>query len=101
VPVAERPTEVIRGQETSCLPCSQQEDEPVIDDPERFRNFLDRPIEATPELFPAEIRRGDRRKDSSTSRKTGWKLRRMSTETGSGLPGPPGPAQGRWPRLRR
>jgi hypothetical protein len=77
MPVAERPTEVIRGQKTICIPGSQQEDEQVIDDPERFRNFLDRHSEATPERFPAEIRRGDRRKDSSTSRKTGWKLRRI------------------------
>jgi hypothetical protein len=59
--VAERPAEGIRGQETSCLPCSQPEDEQFIDDPERSRNFPDRPIEATPELFPAEIRRGDSR----------------------------------------
>jgi hypothetical protein len=77
MPVAERPTEVIRGQKTICIPCSQQEYEQVIDDPERFRNFRDRHIEATPELFPAEIRRGYRRKDSYTSRKTGWKLRRI------------------------
>jgi hypothetical protein len=77
MPVAERPTEVIRGQKTICIPCSQQEYEQVIDDPERFRNFLDRHIEATPELFPSEIRRGYRMKDSYTSRKTGWKLRRI------------------------
>jgi hypothetical protein len=76
MPVAQRPTRVVRGRKTICLSGSRQEDEQVVDDPERFRNFLDRPIKATPELFPPEIRRGDRRKDLSPSRKTGWKLRR-------------------------
>ncbi len=33
--------------------------------------FLDRQIEATPELFPPEIRRGYRMKDTYTSRETG------------------------------
>jgi hypothetical protein len=48
-----------------------------VDDPEEFRNFLDRQSEATPELFPPEIKRGSRRKDIYQSRKTGWKLRRI------------------------
>ena len=39
--------------------------------------FLDRQIEATPDLFPPEIRRGYRMKDLYRSRKTGWKLRRI------------------------
>ena len=53
----------MRGQKTICIPCSQQEYERVVDDPERFRELLDRQIEATPELFPPEIRRGYRMKD--------------------------------------
>jgi hypothetical protein len=77
MPVAERPTRVVRGRKTICLSCSRQEYEQVVDDPERFRNFLDRHIKATPELFPPEIRRGYRMKDLYTSRKTGWKLRRI------------------------
>lgn len=48
-----------------------------MDDPALFRGFLDRQIEATPELFPPEIRRGYRMKDAYASRKTGWKLRRI------------------------
>jgi hypothetical protein len=48
-----------------------------VGDPEQFRQLLDRQIEATPELFPPEIRRGYRMKDVYTSRKTGWKLRRI------------------------
>ncbi len=67
----------VRGQKTICIPCSQEQYERVVDDPEQFRKLLDRQIEATPELFPPEIRRGYRMKDVYTSRKTGWKLRRI------------------------
>jgi hypothetical protein len=66
-----------RGQKTISIPGSQPEDERVVDDPERFREFLGPPIESTPELFPPAIRRGDRRKDVSRSRKTGGRLRRI------------------------
>ena len=77
MPVAERPTQPVRGQRTICIPCSPQQYEQVVDDPEQFRTLLDRQIEATPELFPPEIRRGYRMKDLYTSRKTGWTLRRI------------------------
>jgi hypothetical protein len=69
--------QAIRGQKTICIPCSQQEYEQVIDDPVLFRSFLDRHIQATPDLFPPEIRQGYRMKDTYTSRKTGWTLRRI------------------------
>ena len=75
--LAERPSEPVRGHKTICIPCSQQEYERVVDDPERFRDLLDRHIEATPELFPADIRRGYRMKDVYHSRKTGHELRRI------------------------
>jgi hypothetical protein len=65
------------GQRTICIACSQQEYERVVDDPGRFRTFLDRHSEATPELFPPEFRRGFRMKDVYRSRKTGCKLRRI------------------------
>ena len=48
-----------------------------MDDPERFREFLDRLIATSPELFPPGIRRGYRMKDAYSSRKTGWKVRRI------------------------
>ncbi len=51
--------------------------ERIVDDPERFREFLDQRIETMPELFSPEIRRGYRMKDLYTSRKTGWRLRRI------------------------
>lgn len=77
MPVAERSPKAVRGQKTICIPCSQQQYEQVVDNPEAFRRLLDRQIEATPELFPSEIQRGYRMKDIYTSRKTGWRLRRI------------------------
>jgi hypothetical protein len=77
MPVAERSFSPVRGHKTICIPCSPQEYERAVDDPEAFRTLLDREIAATPELFPPEIRQGYRMKDLYTSRKTGWKLRRI------------------------
>ena len=77
MPVAEPSVQPVRGQKTICIPCSLQQYEQVVGDPERFRNFLDRHVEATPELFPAAIRRGYRMKDVYHSRKTGCELRRI------------------------
>jgi hypothetical protein len=77
MPSSDRSTGTLRQPKTICLPCSQQEYERIVDDPALFREFLDRQIEVTPELFPPEIHRGYRMKDAYTSRKTGWKLRRI------------------------
>ena len=77
MPAADPSTPPVRGQKTICIPCSPEEYQQVVGDPERFRDFLDRHIEATPELFPAEIQRGYRMKDLYRSRKTGWDLRRI------------------------
>jgi hypothetical protein len=77
MPAAEPSIPSVRGQKTICIPCSPQEYEQVVGDPEQFRRLLDRRVEATPELFPPEIRRGYRMKDVYHSRKTGWVLRRI------------------------
>ncbi len=77
MPAADPHTPSVRGQKTICIPCSPEEYQQVVGDPERFRTLLDRHIEATPELFPAEIRRGYRMKDVYRSRKTGCELRRI------------------------
>jgi hypothetical protein len=69
--------EPTRKPKTICIPCSQEQYERIVDDPVLFREFLDQQIEATPELFPPEIRRGYRMKDAYTSRKSGWKIRRI------------------------
>ena len=75
--VAQRSSQPLRGHKTICIPCSRREYERVVDDPEWFRDLLERRIEGTPELFPPEIGRGYRMKDTYTSRKTGLKLRRI------------------------
>src|SRR4051794_26067053 len=77
MPVAEHSSPPVRGQRTICIPCSQEQYERIVDDPAQFRACHDRQIEATPGLFPQEIRQGYRMKDLYTSRKTGWKLRRI------------------------
>ncbi len=77
MPVAEHSSQSVRGQSTICIPCSQEQYERIVEDPVPFRAFLDRQIEAMPDRFPPEIRRGYRMKDIYSSRKTGWKLRRI------------------------
>ena len=72
-----RLTESTRAHKTICIPCSQEQYERIVGDPGLFREALDQQIEATPELFPPEIRRGYRMKDAYLSRKTGWKIRRI------------------------
>jgi hypothetical protein len=79
---ADRSTEPTRGPRTICIPCSQEQYQRIVDDPVQFREFLDRQIEAAPELFPPEISRGYRMKDLYTSRKTGWRLRRIDLRNG-------------------
>lgn len=77
MPTVARSIEPARGRKTICIPCSRQQYERIVDDPALFREFLDRQIEAAPELFPPEISRGYRMKDIYTSRKTGYRLRRI------------------------
>ena len=77
MPAADRSTEPARGPKTICIPCSPEPEERIVDDPERFPEFLVRQVEAAPELVPPESRPGDRRKDLYTCPKTGGKLRRI------------------------
>ena len=77
MPLAERSSQTLRGHKTICIPCSQPEYERAADDPEEFRKLLDQRIEDMPELFPPEIGRGYRMKDTYPSCKTGHKLRRI------------------------
>ena len=70
---------------TSSAPASRFRERPArvkLDDPERYREFLDRLIATSPELFPPEIERGYRMKDTYRSRKTGWRLRRIELRDG-------------------
>ena len=75
MPLTERSPKPARGHKTICIPCSSQEYERVIDDPEAFRTLLDKHLKATPELFPPGSHRGYRMKDLYTSRTTGCTLR--------------------------
>src|SRR4051812_30964424 len=77
MPAADRSAGPTRGPKTLCIPCSQEQYERIVDEPARFRDFLDGLIATSPELFPPEIGRGYRMKDAYTSRKTGWKIRRI------------------------
>src|SRR4051812_28651460 len=77
MPVTEHSSQPVRGQRTICIPCSQEQYERIVDDPAQCRAWFDREIQSTPDLFPPEIRRGDRMKDTYASRKTGRKLRRI------------------------
>ena len=83
MPAADHTTACVRGRRTICIPCPQRFYEQIVDDPEAFRKFLDQQIEATPELFPPEIRRGYCMKDIYPSRKTTWKLRRIELRNGA------------------
>ena len=69
MPVAEHPTPTVRGHKTIGLPCPQEQDERIVENPQLFRELLDQQIEANPELFPPEIQRGHRMKDLDTSAK--------------------------------
>ena len=84
MPAADRTDGPARGPKTICIPCSQEQYRRIVDDPALFREFLDRQIRAIPELFPPEIGRGYRMKDSHTSCKTGWKIRRIETRDDQG-----------------
>src|SRR4051794_41149608 len=40
MPVAEHPSQPVRGQRTICIPCSQEQYERIVDDPAQFRAYL-------------------------------------------------------------
>ena len=48
MPLAEQPTKPLRGHKTICLPCSREQYEQCVEDPQEFRQFLDQQIEAHP-----------------------------------------------------
>ncbi|QDV33456.1 hypothetical protein [Tautonia plasticadhaerens] len=82
MPAADPTSPPLRGQKAICIPRAPQKYEQIAGDAERFREYLGQQIEAHPELFPSEIRRGYRMKDTYTSRKAGWRLRRIDLRDG-------------------
>lgn len=66
-----------RSCSTICLPVSKDVYLGVLDDPRRFRSWLDQAFRDCPELFPKAFAQGYRLKDERSSAKTGLRLRRV------------------------
>jgi len=66
-----------RKNRTICLPFEEEEYQNIIKDAKKFRAYLNRMIEAFPELFPPEIVNGYRMKDSYYSKKLDIEIRRI------------------------
>ena len=62
---------------TICLPVGNDAYLDVVDDPGRFRSWLDQAFRDWPELFPEAFAQGYRLKDDRTSAKMGLRLRRV------------------------
>ncbi len=62
---------------TICLPIGKDDYQDLIDDPVRFRAWLDRAYRMWPELFPKAFSDGYRLKDARTSTRAGLRLRRI------------------------
>lgn len=62
---------------TICLPVGKDAYLGFIDEPARFRAWLDAAFRDCPELFPKAFAQGYRLKDDRTSSKTGLRLRRV------------------------
>jgi hypothetical protein len=62
---------------TLCLPIGKDDYLDLIDDPQRFRAWLDQSFRSWPELFPEDFADGYRLKDARTSARTGLRLRRI------------------------
>jgi hypothetical protein len=66
-----------RSCSTICLPVGHDLYLDVVDDPKRFRSWLDQAFRDWPELFPEAFDQGYRLKDDRTSAKRGIRLRRV------------------------
>jgi hypothetical protein len=66
-----------RSCSTICLPISNDVYRDLIDDPRRFREWLDSTFRAHPELFPTAFAQGYRLKDDRSSAKINLRLRRI------------------------
>lgn len=66
-----------RSCSTICLPISTEDYLDLIDDPKRFRDWIDQAYQQHPELFPQSFDLGYRLKDKRDSRKKEIRLRRI------------------------
>jgi hypothetical protein len=62
---------------TICLPFNEKEYLFLVSDAQKYRKYLNRMIEAFPELFPPEIEQGYQMKDKYNSRKLYLTMRRI------------------------
>ena len=62
---------------TICLPFDENEYAQLVSDVQQYRQYLDRMIEAFPELFPPEIAQGYQMKDHHCSNKLNLTIRRI------------------------
>jgi hypothetical protein len=75
--MAESAGPVPRGCSTISLPFDQHDYPRVVDDPDAFRQALDRLFAQVPELFPEAFAKGYLLKDSRVSKKLGIRIRRI------------------------
>ncbi len=71
-----------RSCSTICLPVDPSVYRDVVDDPLRFRAWLDEAYCGRPELFPRAFAGGYRLKDDRTSAKLGVRTRRVRCKSG-------------------
>jgi hypothetical protein len=71
-----------RSCSTICPPVDPSAYRDLIDDPRRFRHWLDEAYRDSPELFPRSFAEGYRLKDDRTSAKLGVRLRRVRCKSG-------------------
>jgi hypothetical protein len=75
---------------TICLPVDQDTYRDIVDDPRRFRQWLDAAYRDCPELFPRAFARGYRLKDARISVKLGVRTRRIRCRSGESFSVRPG-----------
>jgi len=76
---ATQPSRLIR---TICLPVSEEQYRQLVNEPARFRGFLDACWADMPELFPEGFEAGYEMKDNRWSRKMQLRLRRIELRNG-------------------
>jgi len=68
---------------TICLPITEETYAEIVNDPRKFRHWLDEAYQQTPELFPEGFERGFSMKDRRPSKKQNLTIRRIQLRDGS------------------
>lgn len=72
-----------RGIRTICVPVCEEEYQEIVEDPWRFRRFLDSCYQQMPELFPEGFSQGYELKDNRVSEKAALRIRRIELRDGT------------------